>query len=365
MRILRIVGSFGFILNNEWLQPMGSNNHIGGTQIQSYWLTRKISEMGLYQDVFTRNAQVKNFSIKNVNFYSCGINNDFLFPFYSIKNTFGKKYDLIHVHVGISPFIPIAGLILSKIKRVPLICTVNLSWERIQGYGLIHTYLCRMIERLVLKNSSAVVSLMSGNFNKKYIYIPDIIEDTFLKTKIVDKRSKYILFVGRFVYQKGVDILIRSYEESNLSSRGISLILVGSNRDYLPKKLPLNVTVYEHLSRNRVVELMSNAIALVLPSRFEERGTVVGEALAVGTPVILSDLENLHLAYFNYPKKSINFFRLEEINLTRVLNNIDHLILKLNERKKLRLYSNKFSVDQVGNAYINLYKKYGKGSKFS
>ncbi len=362
MRILRIVGSFGFILNNDWLQPEGSNNYIGGTQIQSFLLTQKMSDEGVEQDVFTRDARVNNFLIKNVKFYSCGIRGDYLFPIYSIIYSFKKKYDFIHVHVGISPFIPITGLILSKIKRIPLICTVNLSWERIQGYGLIHTYLCRISERLVLKNASAVVSLMSGNSNKKYIYIPDIIEDTFFKTKIVNNRSKYILFVGRFVYQKGVDILVKSYEKSNLSSRGISLILVGSNRNYLPKKLTSNVVVYEHLSRKRVAKLMSNAIALVLPSRFEERGTVVGESLAVGTPVILSDLENLHSAYFNFPKKSINFFNLEQFNLTRVLNNIDRLILKINERKKMRLYANKFNADQVSNAYMNLYKKYEKGN---
>ena len=61
MRILRIVGSFGFILNNDWLQPEGSNNYIGGTQIQSFLLTQKMSDEGVEQDVFTRDARVKIF----------------------------------------------------------------------------------------------------------------------------------------------------------------------------------------------------------------------------------------------------------------------------------------------------------------
>ena len=151
MKVLRIVGSFGFISNGYWIKPKGGSNFIGGTQIQSYILTKNLSEKGIKQEVYTRNARVKDFAIKNVSFYSCGMRGDWLFPFYSFIYSVNKKYDLVHLHMGISPFIPLTGLLLSKLKKIPLVCTVNLSWNKIQGYNIFYKVIARRVEKLVLK----------------------------------------------------------------------------------------------------------------------------------------------------------------------------------------------------------------------
>lgn len=359
MKVLRIVGSFGFISQGKWLKPIGNNNFIGGTQIQSYLITKKLSSKGIKQDIFTRDARVSNFDIKNATFYSCGSRGDIFFPLYAILYSNNKNYDLIHAHIGISPFIPLTALILAKLKRIPLICTVNLSWEGIKGHSLLSKLVNRLIQRLVLKHSAIIISLNHNHIDGKYKFIPDAVEDRFFKTEISKKRSPFILFVGRFVYQKGIDILLRAYGKSKLSSLGISLVLIGDNKNYIKTKLPSSVYIHECPSREEIAELMSKTLGLILPSRFEERGTVIGEALASGTPVLTSDLSNIRSAYSDTIPKAIIYSSIGENplaeSLVKTLNLFSNLTLE--ERKRFREYARNFSEDRVSNAYLDLYKQ--------
>lgn len=98
-----------------------------------------------------------------------------------------------------------------------------------------------------------------------------------------------LLFVGRLAPEKNVDWLIERMGKLPSSYR---LVIVGSgpDEDMLKAKacaLP-QVAFVGRKEGDEVYAMMSMADALVLPSLFEPYGAVVGEALQIGTPCLVS-----------------------------------------------------------------------------
>jgi len=112
---------------------------------------------------------------------------------------------------------------------------------------------------------------------------------------------RIILFLSRLHHKKGLDLLIPAFAKARLDN--CVLIIAGpDNDDYLPVVRQL---IEEHQLQNDVIltgilrgrdriEAMSAAELFVLPSYQENFGIVVVEALASGTPVIISDQVNIH-----------------------------------------------------------------------
>ena len=100
----------------------------------------------------------------------------------------------------------------------------------------------------------------------------------------------YIFALGRFVPQKGFDVLIRAFERAQLS--GFDLIIAGdgperAQLEELARNLP-NVHFWGRAGRTDVVRLMRGCAWFVLPSRVEPQGIVNLEAMAAGRAVVAS-----------------------------------------------------------------------------
>ena len=103
----------------------------------------------------------------------------------------------------------------------------------------------------------------------------------------------YILYVGRFSPEKGLDLLLRAYKKSNVES---NLVLAGDDSNpygaeirELAKKLEIDAKVF---FTGQVGEtkwsLLKDARCLLLTSHSENFGNVVLEAMAMGTPVVVT-----------------------------------------------------------------------------
>ncbi len=107
---------------------------------------------------------------------------------------------------------------------------------------------------------------------------------------------KAMLFSGRLVAIKGVDLLIDSF--SQLADRRPSwdLVIVGAGpieqelRERSPHRLRQRVLWSGFLDASELVAAYHAAELVVVPSRFEPWAVVVQEALAAGRPVIASDI---------------------------------------------------------------------------
>ena len=107
------------------------------------------------------------------------------------------------------------------------------------------------------------------------------------------KKEKIILFVGRITKEKGVDILIKSWEKIYKKYNDWKLVIVGDGKDKkeficLSKNIAKNQISFLPATNN--VEIFyKRASILVLPSLFEGFGMVIVEAMSKGVCVISSN----------------------------------------------------------------------------
>ncbi|MGC9116813.1 MAG: glycosyltransferase family 4 protein [Conexivisphaera sp.] len=93
------------------------------------------------------------------------------------------------------------------------------------------------------------------------------------------------LFVGRFTYQKGIDIFVRV--AGLLRGSGVRFVAIG---DAPPTISSDAIEFLGRLSDEDLVRLYQEAHVLVAPSRYEELHLASIEAQACGTPVIASNI---------------------------------------------------------------------------
>jgi glycosyltransferase involved in cell wall biosynthesis len=106
-------------------------------------------------------------------------------------------------------------------------------------------------------------------------------------------RRSRIVFVGRLSPQKGVATLLAAF--AGLTTPGARLVLVGDgpDRDDLERQARrLGVRDRIHVTgfvpHSRIPAVLASADLLVLPSVYEEFGTVLVEAMQVGLPAVAS-----------------------------------------------------------------------------
>ncbi len=103
-------------------------------------------------------------------------------------------------------------------------------------------------------------------------------------------KEPYFLYVGNAYPHKNLEILI--------GATPIQLVLVGK-QDFFYNKLPHNrkIVLFGEASEGELQNLYKNATALVFPSLMEGFGLPGLEAMAVGTPVVCSDIPVFHEIY--------------------------------------------------------------------
>ena len=124
------------------------------------------------------------------------------------------------------------------------------------------------------------------------VVIPDPL--TFSSSTYSTSTEKRVIAVGRYVYQKGFDLLLRSWALVEKSTSDWILTIVGegdrSPYDSLIDELNIDRTRCKLLGpTDRIQEEYMSSSFLVMSSRFEGFGMVLVEAMANGLPVISFD----------------------------------------------------------------------------
>ena len=110
--------------------------------------------------------------------------------------------------------------------------------------------------------------------------------------------KRVILFLGRLVWKKGLDILLEAYKEIARQRPNVHLVIAGGGEDRfsegirrLANDYGLNerVTFTGMLSGTQKLEAYSGSDLFVLPSYSENFGMTVVEAMCCGLPVVISD----------------------------------------------------------------------------
>ena len=188
----------------------------------------------------------------------------------------------------------------ARLLRVPLITYHSGSTP--DGYT------GRILRKRTLRKAAAVLVSSMGeqqriieDFGVDPALCHVVLTPIDLGTFTPDARTKvderFLLFVGRFDDKvKRLSAIMRAFESAR-GAQDVRLLVIGDGPDAAKLKALGQSVLGEHVEflgwvqdKKRLANLYANADALVLASTREGFPTVVGEALACGTPVIATDV---------------------------------------------------------------------------
>jgi len=255
-------------------------------------------------------------------------------PFFLFNFLMKENFDIIHAH-DFFHFTTLVSAIVARIKKKPLVVTEH-------GY-----YVASLTQRIFTWIYSKIFVRFIRNTAKKILVTSNYMKKEIMEKWGVDKRKilivhpgidvrafksrkakGYILFIGRIVREKGLHLLIKALDKEKL-------IVVGpiGEEKYFEnlKKLAKNKNVVfkGKVSKNTLIDLLSECNFVVIPSIYEPFGLVALEALASGKPVIAAKVGGL--------REILN----EKVGLFFQKCNVKDLKKKIKEMKKKRFKTKK------------------------
>jgi len=312
MRVLRLCSVYE--APPEAFSRSAGFDAIGGMQVHTARLTEALDARGLRQTVVTAyrpGAERLQFLNARSSVVRVGL------PIRRFRQLYGVaavpkiartgRVDLVHVHLG-------EDLVIAPLARwaawragVPLVATVHCSLvHTLVGHDARSTILRGIggpMESWLLRSASAVLVLSEriadrlvacGVPRSRVRVSPLGIElngFTGPRPPASTQRGRRIVYAGRLVREKGVQELIAAF--GTLATPGAGLIIVGDGPDRATLEAAARRVASGHRIRfvgavphDRIRAFLQQADVVVLPSWYEERGRVLLEAMAVGTPVV-------------------------------------------------------------------------------
>ncbi len=141
----------------------------------------------------------------------------------------------------------------------------------------------------VSKREASLINAHYLHVSKKIVIIPNGVEEDVLDYKWQGQSSDYMIYAGRIEKYKRLEIVIDIAKEM-----GLKLLIVG--RGFYKEKLVKyakkvyrgGVEFLEPQPREKYLKLLSKAKYAVNPSKYEAFNIFIAEALAIGTPAIIS-----------------------------------------------------------------------------
>ncbi len=237
-------------------------------------------------------------------------------PFKKLWSQFRLAYELWHSPVDIY-FSP--GQLLPFFSPENSVVTVHDSaFEACpKAYNFWGRQYLKWMNRLIVKKAKLI--LTSTKFNKSellryYGHMFEEQKDLFGKIKVIplaynnkkfnleqaaaiNSFGQYILSVGRLEEKKNTKAIVEAFDLLKTKLTDLKLVLVGSpGAGYDQVKNAINSSehkkdIIELGFVDNVVGILKSAQVFVFPSLYEGFGIPILEAMAVGVPVVVSDIE--------------------------------------------------------------------------
>jgi glycosyltransferase involved in cell wall biosynthesis len=229
------------------------------------------------------------------------------------------KIELIHVN-NFAPVV--AGSVLSRLFDIPIVSTIHVvfgssspgywkRWSSQKNISPLSSIVGPLFENLTIKipvNTIHSVSettrkdILNVNSKSKVVVVTNGIDlASYDKYEFNLDYQNYVVFIGRLVFNKNLDIVLSSFTEVTKKIPDARLIVVGFGpmldewrKMTVRLGLTKNVVFTEYLSQQKKLDILSKSSALLLPSITEGMPIVVLEAFALSKPVLLSDIEPHH-----------------------------------------------------------------------
>lgn len=217
---------------------------------------------------------------------------------------------------------------------------------------------------------------LDNQLNSKVIY-----DGVLHKTDVIEEKNKenYFLFAGRLEEGKGIADLISAYGKMCCEKNGVFPLLIAgdtNDKNYLNSlhtliwSMGYNYSDYDIKflgNRTDILELMSKAAALIVPSRSEGFGFITAEAMFSGCLVIGKDVAGTKEQFDNGLQKTgseIGLRYLDEAELIKRMcevmdNGIESYFKMIDGAKQtvLSLYTAERQSENIMNFYKNIIEK--------
>ena len=284
---------------------------------------------------------------------------------------FRNTADVVHLHSGANSIwavlLRIAG------KRV-VISQFAMDWKRDKWpwYGKlfykISNYLTAYCPNAVAFDNVFTKEFFEKKFKRQYQFIPygSEVKPPPLNTDVLDKlgikKREYFLFVGRFIPDKGLHLLVSAFKQLKTDKK---LVLIGGSPNPNEYESSIKNTKDERIIFPGYVYgddtniLIRNAYVYVQPSLIEGLSPVILTVMGLGTPLICSDIiENKFICGDN----AITFISGDSTNLA---NQLQYSLTNYGEMQQKSKegaidIKNRFNWDRITDQYIELLKKQKK-----
>jgi len=225
--------------------------------------------------------------------------------------------DIIHTNNWSSI---IVGSILARVHHTPVISTIHdifstnsenwKKWAAQNNLSYISSIIGPLFEKITVKMPVDIVHTISNASKEKIlnlkatsssniIVIPNGINlEHYDNFDFKKDYQNYVLFIGRLVYYKNLDVLISSFKDVVKKIPNAKLIVVGNGpmRDKWEKmvldlRLDQNIEFTGYIPHEKKIELLSKCSSLLLPSVHEGFGLVLLEAFAMYKPVLVANMK--------------------------------------------------------------------------
>lgn len=282
---------------------------------------------------------------------------------------FNNTADVVHIQNGGNS---IFGIVLRLFGKKVFISQDGVDWKRkkwpwyARYYLKFSTYITAHIPNMVIFDNEIARKYFEKKFRKNFEFIPfgsemdEVPEDEEVLKKYGLCKGEFYLFVGRFIPDKGLHYLIPAFLNADTKRK---LVLVGGSPNHsvyeveLKKNIHENVVFTGFLYGDDVNRLMRAAYCYIQPSDVEGLSPVVLSVMGLGTPLIVSDIEE-------------NLYAVNDTALTFSRANIPSLTDRINfaenNREQLEMLGVKgrdralhfFNWQKVADEHIDVFSKY-------
>ncbi len=283
----------------------------------------------------------------------------------SVIHIFFNRVEVVQVYgAGNGWFIP-----LLRLFGIPVIFMIDgLDWHRAKWNRLAKIflkyggYIGARFAKYSVSDSKHVISILSSEFpNLKFVYIPygaNILgaADSEISGKLDVIKDDYFLFVGRFVPEKNVLLLVKAFEKAETKKK---LVLIGGSAytdDYeasIRKTSCDRIVFAGFIYGSEYEQILKRCFAYIQPSALEGTSPSLLAAMGAGAAVLVSDIpENREVVN----SAGFYFKTNDGEDLTKMINwldkNPDSVVLK--RGKSIERVSKYFAWNVVSKSFLDL-----------
>jgi len=225
-----------------------------------------------------------------------------------------NNFEIVHTHTSKAGFL---GRIAARAARTPLIIHTPHGHVLFGYFGKFKTFIFKFLEKFTVRITDQIIALTrrekedyvtakmakedkitvihSGIELEKYKNLSIEKKQSFKKTLKISEEVLLIGTAGRLVPVKGPEILLRAAEKVLLKHPHAYFLFAGDgdhkkSLEILANELGINKNIIFLGWRDDLADILSLYDIFVLPSLNEGMGRVLVEAMALGNPIVASNI---------------------------------------------------------------------------